>query len=150
LSVMFSPDGKLLASGDRNDCIILWELDGQKQRWALFDPETLEDQVKLRAYDQRDLVGTGVCTCNTIWLQAESALPKGAACVCNTITVGPVEDDAQSQTVSARTMAGKVCTCDKVCTCHTICTCNAVSRGGGGGGGGRTCTCDKIHYWYPT
>jgi len=146
----------MLASGDSDDCIILWELDGQKRRWALFDPETLEEQFKLRAYDQWDRVGAGicacntVCSCNTIWLQAGSASPRGAACVCNTITVGPVEDDAQSKTVSTRTMAGNVCSCDKVCTCHTVCTCNTISSGGGGGGGGRICTCNKVHYWYPT
>lgn len=151
-AVAISPDGKLLASGDGDGGIFLWELEGEKRRWALFDPDTEQDQTNLSSYEQRErVVGATVCTCdlvctcNTIWLPGGMVLPAGGVCVCNTIMVGRAKAGGESKTETTRTVVGTVCTCDKICTCNTICTCNAISRPGvGTGTGGYT-----IHYWYP-
>jgi hypothetical protein len=139
-AVAISPDSRLLVSGDRGGYLFLWELDGEKPYWILFDPGLLKDQTKFKSYDRRDRVGSTVvctcdlvCTCNTVWLPAGAALPAGAVCVCDTITVGPMKTGSASDRVrSERTVVG------------SICTCNTISQPSYGGGYSYT-----ISYWYP-
>jgi WD40 repeat protein len=154
-SVAFSPNGALLASGGADGCIILWELeglkrhgledehidglrilpqelDGPKCRWALFDPGTFGGQTGLSGYDQKERVGTPVCTCdlvctcNTIWIPAGAPLPPEAVCICNTITVGRVKEEPKPKiTVPRRSSGGGY---GGRTSYRTICTCNMIYR----------------------
>ena len=138
-SVALHPDGKLLASGDDEGCIILWELEGDRRRWVLFDPKNWQEQIKLTAYDEKGSGAAAVCTCNTIWLPEGAALPVKAACVCNTIVVGPVKPGGESKRDTRQTERGTVCSCDEICTCNTV---SRPSTSGGSSGGS--------HYWRPS
>jgi WD40 repeat protein len=124
----FMPSGKMLVSAGSDGRVFLWELEGQKRLWLLFDPYVDQPYREFSGYCRKE--GTGdkaVCTCNAIWQQGKTPLPKGEACVCDIIWVGK----KSSITLKREMTAGK-CTCDEVCVCNKV------------GGGG------TIHYWYPT
>jgi len=100
-SIALSADARFLFASTYKGRIFLWELEGAKRCWVLFDPDT-EGQTKVSCYDDREKVMAGavctcdmVCTCNTVWVQGRKSLPRGAVCVCDTIMVGkPGKTDA--------------------------------------------------------
>jgi WD40 repeat protein len=143
-SVAFSPNGKLLASADADGVILLWELGGQKRRWALFDPACIEELVNVQSYREQARLSSAavcscdlICTCDTVWAPAGTAVAAGTVCMCHAITVGTTPAVAQGGRTTARQLAGDACVCDQICTCDGISTSST-------GGGGRVTT-----YWYP-
>lgn len=81
-TMAFSPDGKLILSGDDNGVIILWQTDPPAFRGYLFDPAANEKTVKAVTYRQRDKV-TGMTLFYTA--SCDTPLPVGASCVCNCV-----------------------------------------------------------------
>jgi hypothetical protein len=143
-SVAFSPNGKLLASADADGVILLWELGGQKRRWALFDPACIEELVNVQSYREQARLSSAavcscdlICTCDTVWAPAGTAVAAGTVCMCHAISVGTTPAAAQGDRTTARQLAGNTCVCDQICTCDTVSTSST-------GGGGRVTT-----YWYP-
>ena len=141
-SVALSGDAKFLFAGTLKGRIFLWELDGKKRAWVLFDIETEENQTKVSCYDDQESVMAGavctcdlVCTCNTVWAPAGASLPNDATCVCNTIMMGKSKPGGAARSESTSTVVKDVCVCDTVCTCYTISTpVNAAPRPQSGGG----------------
>jgi WD40 repeat protein len=129
-SVAFDPVAEILASADDDGRILLWEINGRKRRWLLFDHGLLDGQARFAGFvDRKRVPGTPPCTCNTVMLPAGASVPPGTVCVCDTITMGPAIRDPNRVAEVTRTLAGSLCSCDTVCTCNTVLRTPAVASG---------------------
>lgn len=92
--IIFSPDGKLILSGDEDGVILLWQTEPPAFRSYLFDPGANESPIKANTYMQRDNA-TGVTLFYT--LPCDAPLPAGASCICNCVAGSYKEPSALRQ-----------------------------------------------------
>jgi WD40 repeat protein len=78
--LQFSPDNRLLASGDDKGGVYIWDLSSGAKRGELFDPDSNENDASV--YAGKDSKGNPVSTS----LPAGSPIPIGyTICICNTV-----------------------------------------------------------------
>jgi hypothetical protein len=110
LKLAISPDGKMMASGDRDGVVILWDIEKRSFLNFLFDPKA--SQTDAITYNQYDKI-TGQTI--TYTLPCGSPIPSGAVCTCNCVQ-GTYRPYTPSVPSSVRT----ICTCNKICTCIPV------------------------------
>lgn len=138
-----SPDGKLLASGDRDGVVIVWNLKTMTVLSYLFDTESNGKESSGVTFDVAGASG-GIITYT---LPCGSPIPPGATCTCNCVPgrVGlsiPTPAVAESRAGEPKVRTPYVvpetpryvpgppiyiprmystCTCNLVCTCIPVC-----------------------------
>ncbi|MCL1889241.1 MAG: WD40 repeat domain-containing protein [Desulfovibrionaceae bacterium] len=117
-ALAFSKDSRLLASGDDDGHIRVWEMPGEapednpaRLRAVLFDPGIIGKDTYVQYGSQADQsVFSGRCG---------DPLPAGATCACNCVS-GRYSPPSPSRVPPSRPSGGAICTCDKICTCVPV------------------------------
>jgi WD40 repeat protein len=116
-SIIFSPDGKFMATAGDKGTIKIWEVPSFKHLTCLFDKSILARNIKVNQYTSRNESGETI----TFTLPCGSPIPAGAICVCNCVP-------------------GSACSC----VGHSTCSCVGHSNCGCVGNSGTYCQCDQI------
>lgn len=121
VSLAVSADSQILASGDRNGVVILWNLADGRCLAFLFDPRANTSKVSGVSYKVRD---EATRTWITYTLPCGAPIPKGATCICNCVpgTLSTTTGLTYHGRSSPRyTTGGSYCSCNKVCICIPVC-----------------------------
>ena len=116
-SIVFSPDGKYMASAGENGTVKIWEVPSFKHLTCLFDKNILAKNIKVNQYTTTNASGQTI----TFTLPCGSPIPAGAICVCNCVP-------------------GLACSC----VGHSTCSCVGHSNCGCVGNTGTYCQCNQI------